>query len=208
MRGNLMKDFRTPEISDKIIAFCQSISPESKSLFIKVTPAPNAKLSFCGENVKNHIKEHDGKFEYGWIIWHRPNINFEAEAHSIWIDKAGERYDITPHEEETNGNILFLPDNEYIGMFTMCHNKFPLNRVQPCTESPLVKEYIALVNKANSIYFKSGNSGFNVQEAINAVCTKDEKIRFYEILSFFSQKVERNELCPCQSGLKYKKCCI
>lgn len=31
--------------------------------------------------------------------------------------------------------------------------------------------------------------------------------RRQEVIMQLSQKVERNDLCPCMSGLKYKKCC-
>lgn len=208
MEKKSLKNFKTPEINDKVIAFCHSISTKSEPQLIKVIPAPNARLGFCGDNVNKQIIEYGGKFEYGWIIWYMPNIVFEAEAHSIWIDVNGEKHDITPHEEETKGNILFLPDDENIEHLTKMYNKFPLNRNQSCTNSPLVKEYLALVNKASSVYFEKGNSGFPIEEAISAVCSRTEVNRFKEIITIFGQKVGRNEMCPCQSGIKYKKCCI
>ncbi len=31
--------------------------------------------------------------------------------------------------------------------------------------------------------------------------------RRQELMAQLNRKTERNEACPCQSGLKYKKCC-
>lgn len=35
-----------------------------------------------------------------------------------------------------------------------------------------------------------------------------EKLRDPEVLKFYQLRVGRNEPCPCDSGLKFKKCCL
>lgn len=202
-----MQNFRTPEMTEAVQAFCRSIAPESTPVFLDITPTPNAKLHECGNNVNEHQAKYGGKNEYGWIIWQWSNIVFETEAHIIWIDANGFRREITPHVEETNGKILFLPDDDVIDKYGQANNKYPPNRRQPCTQSLLVKEYVELVNEAVCKHWDNGSPGFPVEEAINTVCTQAEVYRFNELEKVFNQKVGRNEHCPCQSGLKYKKCC-
>lgn len=185
------------------MAFCLSISPNSIPVFLKVIPAPNAKLHECGNNVNQYQSVHNGKNEYGWIIWHWPNIVFEAEAHVVWVDESSERQDITPHVEETNGKILFLPDDAAIEQYGQSHNdRFPPNHIQACTESLLAKEYAELQSKVLATYWAKGGSGVSIEEAIIEIGSQSEICRFSELEKIFDQKVEWNEPCSCQSGLK------
>jgi hypothetical protein len=85
--------------------------------------------------------------------------------------------------------------------------KYPPPCIYPCTESPLVAEYIALTSKAISEYWLDGDSGMPIQVIMDAVCSKAEKDRFREITMIFDSKADPNEICPCQSNLIYMNCC-
>lgn len=203
-----MKRWITPEISDGIRDFCNSISPGSSPVFVNVAPAVNAEFHECGKNVNQHKSIHGGTIEYGWIIWHHPNIVFEAESHVIWIDKSGNRLDVTPHVEETNGKILFLPDDYSIEKYGIENSgRFPPNQIQSCTESILSKEYAELQTKIFTEIWEKGGSGVSIEEALRKIGSREQRDRFNQLEAIFNKKVSRNDPCFCQSGIKYKKCC-
>lgn len=201
-----MNEFVTPKMNDKVREFCHSISAESEPIYLPVTPTPGAEIRKCGVNVNKHIEMYGGSYELGWIIFHMPNLYYEAEPHAIWIDEKNCRHDITPHEE-TVEKILFLPDDTHVKQLFEKHGKWPPTITKPCTHSPLVKEYLDISNNAFLNYFNIGQPGCSPDEAVRATCNKAEIDRYDRLLEIFSQKAERNEPCPCQSGLKYKKCC-
>jgi hypothetical protein len=203
----MLRNFKTPEIDDKLTEFCYSLSPKSTPAYIPFIQVPGAVQQFCSKNVKRHRKTFGGKSEYGWIIWYMRNIILEAEAHAIWIAKDGCKYDITPHSEETNGRIVFLPDDKNVKRMSFSGIAFPPNISYPYTESPLIKEYVTLTTFAKSKYFEKGHRDFSMIEAVFNVCTVEQRNRLLEIEVTFNKTVGRNDLCPCQSGLKYKKCC-
>lgn len=61
----------------------------------------------------------------------------------------------------------------------------------------------------NIIEFKAyyeDNDGLHVQHERSNFIFKDG-IWLYKDGKLFNSKIERNTLCPCQSGKKYKKCC-
>lgn len=203
-----MKRWITPVISDAIMDFCDSIAPSSDPLFVRVAPLHNAVLHECGNNVNQYVSIHGGTIEYGWIIWHHPNIVFEAEAHVIWKDNSGNRLDVTPHIERTNVEILFLPDDYSIEQYGIKNdNRFPPNHIQSCTESSLSKEYAELQTKIFTDFWEKGGSGVSIEEALLEIGTSEQRRRFDQLEAIFNKTLGRNEPCVCQSGIKHKKCC-
>lgn len=184
---------KTPRsITPKIDEFCKSISSFAPQ-FIVVSPIPQSRINDCFNNVKHYVEKVGGKQIFGWAIWQRANILLHAEAHSIWESPKGEMIDITPHQGNDE-KILFLRDIsiQYQG------NIIP-SIYKQLTDSFLVKEFIELLNKRNHIMTET--SGDTVALPIDMVH------RIYELNVTFSIKVGRNELCPCGSGKKYKRCC-
>lgn len=178
----------TPEIRE----LCRSIS-EYEPEYVTVNAAPKSLVNECFQNVDTFVKEHGGQRVLGWSIWQRANVLIEAEAHAVWKSPSGNMVDITPH---TNGeaSILFLadPKMKYDG------NCIP-NIRKALTLSPLVAEFINLYDERDRIAAESEGNTYTL--------SADMFKRMLEIEQVFNQRVGRNEPCPCQSGIKYKKCC-
>ena len=67
------------------------------------------------------------------------------------------------------------------------------------TSSPLVAEFISLFNERDQIAAEANGNTYTL--------TTTMLKRMYEIEELLNQKVGRNDPCPCQSGIKYIKCC-
>ena len=141
----------------------------------------------CFPNVEHVIQEKGGQQVNGWAIWQWANILVEAEAHSVWRSPEGELIDITPHVNGEN-EILFLKDDD------MVYKGNPIASIRlALTSSKLVAEYIGLMNERDRI--------------MSCSIPKPLWDRIEEINVMLHEDVRGNEFCPCQSGLKYKKCC-
>lgn len=178
----------TPEIQE----LCQSIS-EYEPVFVPVIADPKSLINECFYNVDAYIAKHGGQRVLGRSIWQRANVMIEAEAHAVWKSPDGELVDVTSHDNGVS-SILFLatPKMTYEG------NVIP-NIRKALTASPLVAEFIALYDERDQIAAETPGNAYSLSTAMLR--------RMYEIEQIFNQRVGRNDPCPCQSGMKYKKCC-
>lgn len=179
-------------ISPEIHELCKSIS-EYEPVFIPVIADPRSLINECFFNVDEYIAEHGGQRILGRSIWQRANVLIEAEAHAVWESPTGEIIDVTPH---TNGVsvVLFQADPK------MTHegNCIP-NIRKALTTSTLVAEFIGLYDERDRIASETPGSAYSLSTAMLR--------RMYEIEQLLNQQAGRNDPCPCQSGIKYKKCC-
>lgn len=182
----------TPRIiTQQIMELCQSIS-EYEPVYVSVKANPESRLNECFPNVAEHVREYGGQSVLGRCIWQRANILIEAEAHAVWRSPNGDLMDITSHINDEE-SILFLIDPQMV----YSGNCIPSIR-KALTSSPLVAEFITLFNDRDQIAAEAKDT-----YTLTTVMLK----RMYEIEWLLNQQVGRNDPCPCQSGIKYKKCC-
>lgn len=196
-----MKRETTPQkVTDKIIELCNKVVPEAEPIYVSVKVAVWSRLHECFPNVERMVQEQGGQQINGWAIWQWANILVEAEAHSVWQSLDGELIDVTPHD---NGEkqILFLRDD------SMVYSEQQIGNVRlAITDSPLVAELIELMQETDVILgdYKPGTK-ISVGELQKRLAPMG--VRRQAIVEQLNKKVGRNDLCPCMSGLKYKKCC-
>jgi len=183
----------TPTIDENVKIFCDKYLNKNQLFYVDVIPDKDAEPNNCFYNVDDVIKKYGGSKIYGWVIWKWPNILIEGEAHAIWKREDGKYIDVTPHEYNIN-NILFVPDKYMIYEDTIIKSK----RMQ-LTNSSDVKRFIQLSEYRENIILTS--KGDTYELPIKFI---QEQLK---LISQFNTVVKRNELCPCNSGLKYKKCC-
>ena len=190
----MARETTPPRITPIIIELCKEINEFVAPFYVDVIPESFAIQNECFPNVQTKIARDGGTYINGWTIWQWGNVLIEAEAHSLWKSDTGNIVDITPH---VNGEkrILFIPDTsvKYDGV------TIP-NKRAPLSTSPKVRRLIDLCNEKDYILQQSGRS---------KLCAIPNAL-FQEILELqkeIKQKVPQNDLCPCGSGLKYKKCC-
>lgn len=196
-----MKRETTPsKVTDKIMELCGGIVADMRPVYIPVSVMEWSLPNECFPNVQRMVQEHGGKQINGWAIWQWANILVEAEAHSVWENSEGQLIDITPHDNGES-EILFLRDDN------MVYSMEQIGSIRlALTESPLVAELIELSEKTEKIMgeYKPGT-----KIPVTELQTKLLPLasRRQELIMQLNRKAERNEPCPCMSGLKYKKCC-
>ncbi len=189
-----MKRETTPaKVTDKIMDLCSGTVPGVEPVYVPVKAAGWSLMNECFPNVQRMVREHDGQQVNGWAVWQWANISVTLEAHAVWESPEGKLVDITPHDCGER-EILFLRDGG------MVYSGRPIGSIrQPLTGSPLVEELIELLNERDRI----------MSAAPGGLCEmpKSLLIRIKQIQQMLYREVGRNDPCPCQSGLKYKKCC-
>lgn len=185
-----MKNETTPDkISNIILEFCNKISTDNIPEYVIVNPQKDCTISNCFPNVAKIVRDKGGEAVNGWAIWKWANILIEAEAHSVWKRLEGSLVDVTPHNYNEK-EILFLSDPK------MVYKDCPIPSIRlALTSSPLVSRLIYLFNERDKILSSGGMIPPEMVYEIN------------HIQYVIHQDVKGNEFCPCQSGLKYKKCC-
>ena len=195
MKGSRMNDLHisdqtTPqEITPTIRDFCREIDAAATPAYVPVRPDRNCVPSECYQNVANKIRRKGGGERQGRIIWESPGLHLEAEHHAIWISKAGVAIDITP-KEDGEERILFLPSSRtpYDGSQLIA----PIHK--PLTDDPSTEFTTNLAMDA----FDEKNRLFKQGLLVKPRVWKNSP----------AVKVGRNDLCPCGSGRKFKKCCM
>ncbi len=189
-----MKRETTPvKITDKVMELCSGIVPDAGPGYVPVEVQGWALPGECFPNVGRMVRERGGQQVNGWVIWQWANILVEAEAHSVWRSPEGKLADITPHD---NGEkeILFLKDDD------MAYRGNIIANIRlALTSSQLVAELIRLMDERDRIIGEIPGKEHLIPKPLWA--------RIEEIKAMLHEEVRGNEFCPCQSGLKYKKCC-
>ena len=189
-----MKRETTPaKITDKIMELCSSAVLGAAPVYIPVEAAGWGLMNECFPNVQRMVREHGGQQVNGWAVWQWANISVMLEAHAVWESLEGKLVDITPHdcgERET----LFLRDDRGV------YSGKPIGSIrQPLTGLSLVAELIGLLNERDRIMCASADRTYALP--------KEMYLRIMQIQEMLHREVGRNDPCPCQSGLKYKKFC-
>lgn len=190
----MSRETTPPEITPMILDCCKTLNSQILPFYVDVIPDPDALMNECFPNVQRKIARDGGTHINGWAIWQWANIMIEAEAHSVWKTADGKLIDITPHSHQER-QILFVPDKcvKFEGVIIP-------NKRAPMTKSLKVARLIDLCNTRDYIAQQAGASktySLPMGMAQEIIALQRE----------IAQRVDRNTLCPCGSGLKYKKCC-
>lgn len=187
------KETTPARVTDKIMELCSRAVPGLMPEYVFVEPAGWCRPRECFPNVGRMVREHGGRQVNGWAVWQWANIMVEAEAHAVWETPEGKLVDITPHDNAER-RILFLRDG------SMAYSGSPIGSIrQALTGSPLVAELIRLMDERDRIMCASAGPTYSIPAGMLK--------RIMEIQGILRTKAGRNDPCPCQSGLKYKKCC-
>lgn len=188
------------KITDKIIELCNEIVPGEIPQYIPVKPQEWSRPMECFPNVEKMVQEYGGQQVNGRAIWQWSNILVEAEAHAVWKSPEGQLIDITPHDYNEE-KILFLCDK------SMTYDGEQIGNIRlALTGSPLVDELIEL-SRENEQIMREYEPGTKIPPTEFQMKLAALGYRKRTLIMQLNRKVDRNDPCPCMSGLKYKKCC-
>jgi hypothetical protein len=186
------------------------VSPNEKPLFLKAEPETQAAPEDCFEIVRRKTCAQGGEPVYGWLIAEIPGVMIEAMFHAVWRDDRGILHDISP-QTGVPDNRLFLPDP------ARTYQGCQVNNIRKALrDDPAIHRFISAMDQRFAVL----NSGDRAtqhgsisipQHEILPVQLEMEAAVKALAASLCGRKsivkVGRNELCPCGSGRKYKRCC-
>ena len=141
MEENMIPMVTPKEISEKIKQFCETISTETKPVYIDVVPYAKGVAGKCFQNVDSYIAEHGGKRIVGWNICRCKNIFLQAESHAIVENKDKKWIDVSPHEG--CAEILFLKDETAQGLEHPIKSKY---QVVPDKNFVMIDDTVSVLN--------------------------------------------------------------
>lgn len=178
---------------------------------------PHARERYCFENVRDVIAESGGEIVYGWLIWQHGGVFVEAEHHGVWRKPTGELVCVTPQTPPEKA-ITFVPDPSsatYDFDTQLITNNI---RIALLNDSRLPEFFRACEEQTEMLNTARRRCGRGpTVELLLAEAMRYDELEMLKgaLMSPFAQaaspqsqipKVGRNDLCPCGSGKKYKKC--
>lgn len=191
------------KITKEIEELCHKINEDSQPIYVAVdSKVPASNETDCVENVAFKMMNDGGDFQFGWAIWEWPEVMLEAEFWVVWVNHDGQLVDVTPRGR--GDKILFIADDK-----TKFEGK-PIDSIlKPIIDHPLILQYIEInqrIWQQTDDLSAAGKSEMVICEAIKPLLDKKDALE-EEIDEKLSGGVGRNDLCPCGSGKKFKKCC-
>lgn len=185
-------EYAPTKMDEDLERLCASIAPGITPVLVPIQPWKESLPGECFANIERYVQEHGGRRLLGWRLMRWANIMVECEAHAVWEGPTGALLDITPY---TQVESLFLHDPNL--RFT---GHRILNRRLILTDSPLIAEMMRVQSKIDS--FVDGSPADVPVSAPEPLVAQ-----LFRIQARLKEDVSRNDPCPCQSGLKFKKCC-
>jgi hypothetical protein len=161
------------------------------------------------------VESEGGAIVYGWAIWRNP-LFIEAEHHAVYKPPCSEEFiDITP-QHDGGTQMLFLPDENANYGFesdTAKNNiRFPLVndvRVNELCDLYSLKNDIENASRMGREVRLDGEPLANWKAVVSRILLLESSfLQERNLHAQESRTIGRNELCPCGSRKKFKRCCL
>ena len=132
----------------------ETIAPEilkkagiSRLAPLKISPEPHSKPLDCLNNVRKFLDKNCGEVQFGWILTIFGNIGLQLTAHAV-VKQSGQPLVCVTLDESREGRVKFAPDSQ---IQSLIKNNFLPVKFIPLTESDVLRDYLALMQKANDV---------------------------------------------------------
>jgi SEC-C motif-containing protein len=184
---------------------CEKIVPGALPVQVPVKVGPNAQINECFLNVREQIARSGGRIQHGWEIMERLGLFIEGQFHAIWVAPEGALMDVTP---KTNGDTetLFLPDPKETFDESSLLRRDNIRLAE--YDHPIVHEFLRHAADVR----KYEESCTNPNDPREMILDRDVYEPLLLRAAALEQQMialppERNGLCRCGSGKKFKRCC-
>jgi SEC-C motif len=209
--------------SDAVQKLRVALATDGMASRVRVIPDPDAKESYCYQNVQSKVELEGGRMQLGWAVWQHSNLFIEAEPHAVFDTGSGRPWiDPTPNSFPDGtpcGEILFIPNDG--ASYNFENTVIPDNIRVPLVDDPRVSEALRLSSEKITLLNqvpKEWVSGELIYHYPPALWLEVQQVgaRIGMLLAAASsrsqlskspKKIGRNSSCPCNSGKKYKRCC-
>jgi len=206
-----MGTLKAPEANaPAVVKLCEAVCSGEEPRYVKRQFDQSAGTLDCFVDVDRRVSEQGGQTEYGWRIWIWPAVLIEAEFHAVWRSPEGELIDISTPPDYASC-VLFLPDPTRVWDGRQVKNvRVPLADNAEIAELIGIYDRVFEIQNHGELAYQYGRVEIESTPEIEDLM--ERQLRVSASLArhsdcAMSRKVGRNELCPCLSGLKFKKCC-
>ncbi len=127
-----------PRVSPDVRRLCRQIETVDSPLVLEVLPRSDAAKHACFDNAANHVAEHGGSIQHGWLIWEWTGILLEADFHAVWRRPDSSLLDVSVNNDNAT-RVLFAPDRT-----RQFNSKMVPAVMRPLGRNPLIRTYISM----------------------------------------------------------------
>lgn len=184
-------------LPQRILDFCKKISSD-QPVILSVMPESFSRIAECFDNAASKVEKDGGEVVHGWLIWDWPGVFTEAEFHAVWKSPEGIIRDVTATYDGEK-QVVFLPDPSR----TYQGRRVDSIRVS-ASDNKMIGDFIKLC-EANYLRFGQIRDGAQL-EGHDANLYKSFAQAKEFMLNTIRNGANRNALCACRSGERYKRC--
>lgn len=193
-------------ITSGILRVCRDVVPETPPVFVSVDPEPGALPNKCILNALDVAHRDRGEVVMGWKIYVWPRVLVDLIGHALVLRDGAMRC-VTP-SQTSEKRILFLADR------SLSFNENDPNarlggKMIPLRDDPDVIRFIEVEEEIHGIKIKlprtSGQVLVTGSDAHQLMALQKEQPELIRRLTLRTKKP--NEICICDSGRKFRKCC-
>jgi hypothetical protein len=193
-------------ITSGILRVCRKLVPNTQPVFIPVDPEPGARANKCILNALNATRRDGGSVAMGWKVYVWPRVLADLIGHAL-VFRDGAMRCVTP-SYTSEKKILFLPDPSL--SFDENDPEARLgSKLIPLREDPDVTRFIDIAEEINGIKIKLPRTSDQVMvtgpDAERLMALQKDQPELIRRLTLRTKKP--NEICICDSGRKFRKCC-
>lgn len=198
-----------PSINKQVLAFCASINPSAKPVYLPIRPETGCEALDCFANVQKKLGKEGGRIQYGWEISVWPAVFIEAVHHAVYESPAGPPWlDITPptKAEGNQERRLFLPDDS--ATYDFANPSVRRDNIRKALASdPMIEESLGLAAELAAIMNRIPGIGMVTVEGADA-----ERVKFIAERSSYLRRqlalkyTPYDAPCFCGSRQRFKRC--
>jgi len=193
-------------ITSGILQGCRELVPDAPPVFVPVEPEPGALPNKCILNVLETTRRDGGEVVVGWKVYLWPRVLVHLIGHAVVL-RDGAMTCVTPSKNKAK-RILFLADPSR--SFDEDDPDARLGgKMIPLRDDADADRFIEVEEEINSIKVKlprtSGQVMVTGPDAVRLAALQKELPELIRRLTLRTKKP--NEVCVCDSGRKFRKCC-
>lgn len=193
-------------ISSAISTACGDVSPSASPWYVAVEPEPGARVNKCVLNVLASVKDHGGEAVMGWKLYLWPSVLVHFIGHAV-VRRDDTLVCVTSNTDEER-RVLFLPDPTLT--FNAEDPEARLGgRMVALRDTRDVRRFIEVDGAINAIKAQyrreSGQIAVTGANAQRLQALQHEHIELIRRITLRTKNP--NEICICDSGRKFRKCC-
>lgn len=193
-------------ITSGILRICRELVPDVPPVFVPVDAEADAQPNKCILNALEAIHKDGGEVMLGWKVYVWPRVLVHLIGHAVVL-RDGKMRCVTP-SRASEKKILFLADPS-LSFDESDPNARLGGKMIPLRDDPDAARFVEVEEEINDIKVRlprtSGEVMVPGSDAVRLMALQKEQPELIRRLTLRTKKP--NEICICDSGRKFRKCC-